>query len=240
MMGFRFPRRTRLAAVAGVLALAGGVGAAAAAGTSTHSMNMGGSSNTTTTSRMTMHRGHGPSSYGMTKAFFHHKAVSFTYSKGFFCDTSVRSKAPTGCEAGARAKKAPAKRTAPLYITVPLGFTTPAMSMDCPDGIVCVDHPRRIDLSRLAPALKPLYPGTSTKALAKQLRNVATPGHDHYITTKAEGKAIWWDVRIVGVTDKAEFNKITRHKSAKFLLHEVKAGRTTPVIPTNLFLFFSV
>jgi len=47
-------------------------------------------------------------------------------------------------------------------------------------------------------------------------------------------------VRIVGVTDKAEFHKINRHKSASYLLKQVKAGKTTGVIPTNLFLYFGV
>lgn len=231
-MGLRSSGGVRLAAVAGVLALAGGAGAAAA-GTSSHSMNM-------SRSATPMAMGHGPSSYGMTKAFYDHKAVSFTYSKGFFCDTSVRSKAPSGCEAGANFKKPPARRYEPLFITVPLGFTTRPMSMDCPNGIVCVDHPRRIDLSRLEPALKPLYPGVSKKRLTRILGNSPTPGHDHFIDTRAGGKAIWWDVKVVGVTKRAEYNKIARHKSAAFLEHEVRAGRTTEVIPTNLFLFFSV
>ena len=231
-MGFRLSGRSRFAAVAGALTLAAGIGAAGATGTS-HSMSA-------SASPASMHMGRGPSSYGMTKAFYRHKAVNFTYSKGFFCDTSVRSKAPSGCEAGANFKKAPAKRYEPLYITVPLGFKTRPMSMDCPNGIVCVDHPHRIDLSRLEPALKPLYPGVSKKQLIKALGNSPTPGHDHFIDTRAGGKAIWWDVKVVGVTKRAEYNKIARHKSAAFLKHEVKADKTTKVIPTNLFLFFSV
>lgn len=232
-MGFRFSGRSRLIAVAGVIALAGGVGAAAASGTSSHSMSMGHSS-------QMRGMGRGPASYGMTQAFYGGKAVSFTYSKGFFCDTSVKSKAASHCEAGANFKKAPAKRYEPLYITVPLGFTVPKMSMDCPKGIVCIDHPAHIDLSRLEPALKPLYKGVSKKALTKALSNAYTPGHDHFIDTRAGGKAIWWDVKVVGVTSKSEYNKIAAHKSAAFLKQEVKAGRTTGVIPTNLFLYFAV
>jgi hypothetical protein len=222
--------RSRFVAGIGALALAGSVGVATAATTSGHSMD---------TMNMSMGH-HGKASYGMTKAFFNGHAVNFTYSKGFFCDTSVKSKAPSGCEVGAPAKKAPAKRTAPLYITVPLGFSVPKMSMDCPAGVTCVDHPTKIDLSRLEPALKPLYPGLTKKQLTKALSNTATPGHDHFITTKAEGKRIWWDVEVVGVTSKAEYNKIANHKSAKYLLQQVKAGKTTPVLPSNLFLFFSV
>jgi hypothetical protein len=182
----------------------------------------------------------GVGEYGMTKAFFRGATTSFTYTKGYYCDARVGSTASTGCEAGANFRKPPAKVFDPLYITVPLGFTVPAMSMDCPNGLVCVDHPGTIDLRRLEPALKPLYPHLSHQQLRLALRNVKTPGHDHFITTRAGGHPEWWDVRIVGVTDRAEYDKIHASKSATFLRQEVNAGRTTPVIPTNLFLYFGV
>ena len=55
----------------------------------------------------------------MTKAFYNGYQAPFTYTKGFFCDTSVASTATSGCEAG-EAYKPPA-------------------------GLVCVDHPGSID-----------------------------------------------------------------------------------------------
>ena len=216
--------KTRLASAAAVMALAGGVGAAVAA----------------TSPAMAMGSGHGTNEYGMTKAFFHGKALSFTYSKGYFCDTSVSSAATTGCEAGAKWNTAPAKHHDPLYITVPLGFTEKMSKMDCPSGLVCVDHPGTIDLTRLEPALKPLYPQLSDAQLTGALKNAATPGHNHFITDRNHGKPEWWDVKVVGVTSKAEYKKINAHRSAAFLKKEIKAGRTTAAIPTNLFLFFSV
>jgi hypothetical protein len=127
-----------------------------------------------------------------------------------------------------------------LYITVPLGFPVKPMNMDCPNGLICVDHPGTIDLRRLEPALKPLYPDLTDKQLRAALANFAVPGHQHFITDRNHGKAEWWDVRIVGVTDRAEYQKLNQHKSAAYLLKQVKAGKTTPVIPTNLFLFFGV
>lgn len=42
------------------------------------------------------------------------------------------------------------------------------------------------------------------------------------------------------MTDKAEYDKITQHQSASYLLRQVQQGKTTPVIPTNLFLRFGV
>ena len=187
-----------------------------------------------------MSHGRGINEYGMTQAFYKGTRLSFTYTKGFYCDTHVRSAASSKCEAGAKWKKAPARDFDPLYITVPLGFKVHPMRMECPDTLVCVDHPGTIDLSRLEPALKPLYPQLSDAQLTAALKNYQTPGHNHFITTRAGGRAEWWDVRVVGVTNRAEYNRITQHRSARFLLRQVKAGRTTPVIPTNLFLFFAV
>src|SRR4051812_16447500 len=76
--------------------------------------------------------GHGINESGMTRAFFKGPRLSFTYTKGFFCDTSVRSTASSGCEAGATFTKAPAKHFDPLFITVPLGFDQPMNMIDCP------------------------------------------------------------------------------------------------------------
>jgi hypothetical protein len=219
--------RTRIVSAIAAAVLAGGIGVAVAASSPDTPSNA-------------MSAGRGIDEFGMTKAFFDGKTTSFTYTKGFFCDRKVSSTATSKCEAGATWQKAPSKQHDPLYITVPLGFTVPAMKMECPDGLVCVDHPGTIDLTRLEPALKPLYPSLTDAQLTAALKNFAVPGHQHFITDLNNRKAEWWDVRIVGVTDKAEYNSITQHKSASYLLSQVKAGKTTPVIPTNLFLFFAV
>lgn len=183
---------------------------------------------------------HGPNEFGMTMGDFRGDHVGFTYTHGFWCDRHVRSTASSRCEGGKKWKHAPSKQHDPLYITVPLGFNVKPMAMDCPSGLVCVDHPGTIDLRRLEPALKPLYPGLTDKQLRHALANFAVPGHQHFITDRNHGRPEWWDVRIVGVTDKAEYQKLNRHQSAAYLLEQVKQGKTTPVIPTNLFLFFGV
>ena len=184
--------------------------------------------------------GRGINEYGMTKAFYRGHTTSFTYAKGYWCDRHIRSTATSKCEAGAKWTHAPSKNHDPLYITVPLGFTASPMSMDCPTGLVCVDHPGTIDLRRLEPALKPLYPTLTKAQLTAALANYPTPGHQHFITTRNGGKPEWWDVRIVGVTSRAEYQAINQHKSAAYLLRQVKEKKTTGVIPTNLFLYFGV
>ena len=217
--------RARLVAGIATLLVAGSVGVAVAATSP--------SSNATSA-------GHGVPEFGLTRAYFRGDTVDFRYTKGFFCDTSVASASSSGCEVGAKFNVAPSRQFDPLYIAVPLGFTVPAMKMECPSNLVCVDHPGTLDLTRLESALKPLYPSLTDAELTDALKNFATPGHNHFITDRNHGRAEWWDVRVVGVTDKAEFNRIIKHRSAHYLLKQVRAGKTTPVLRSNLFLFFSV
>ncbi len=219
-------RRSRVAAATLAVVLAGGVGVAAAATSSTPSNAMS--------------KGMGVNEYGMTKAYFQGQTVNFTYTQGFYCDRHVASAASSGCEAGAPFKVAPAMNYDPLYITVPLGFSVPTMTMDCPTGLVCVDHPGTIDLSRLEPALKGLYPQLSAAQLTAALKNSAVPGHEHFITTLNGKRPEWWDVDVVGVTSLKEWNAINAHRSFSFLNQQVKKQLTTGIIPTNLFLYFSV
>ena len=185
-------------------------------------------------------KGIGMNQFGMTQSYFNGRTVSFTYTKGFYCDKHVSAASTSGCEAGAAYKVPPAAKFDPLYIEVPLGFTVPMASMECPTGLVCVDHPGTIDLSRLEPALKGLYPQLSAAQLTTALKNSGTPGHEHFLTTLNGGMAEWWNVDVIGVTSLKEWNAINTHKSFTFLNQQVSKKLTTPIIPTNLFLFFSV
>ena len=183
----------------------------------------------------------GVNEFGMTKAFLNGKALSFTYTKGFFCDTSVASAASTKCEVGAKWKKAPSRQHDPLFITVPLGFSPKSM-MECPSGLVCVDHPATADLSRLEPALKGLYPKLTAAQLTAALKNFALPGHDHFITDSNGGKPEWWDVRVIGVTSPAVYAQIVSHGSYAYIAKLLKAKNKSVLgpIPTNIWLYFSV
>ena len=222
-----FTKSPRLLAATMALVAAGGVGVAAAATAAPTPSNA-------------IQKGMGINEFGMTQSYFNGHTVSFTYAQGFYCDKHVMAAATSGCEAGAAFKVPPAKNFDPLYITVPLGFTVPAMSLECPSALACVDHPGTIDLSRLEPALKALYPQYTAAQLSAALANTATPGHEHFITTLNGHKAEWWNVDVVGVTSLAEWNAINSHKSFSFLNQQVNQKLTTPIIPTNLFLSFSV
>ena len=183
--------------------------------------------------------GHGQNEYGLTAGFHAGAKVDFVYSKGFFCDTSVAAASSTGCEVGQKWKVAPRAQHDPLFITVPLGFSVPGPHMDCPNTLKCVDHPYTIDLSRLAPALAPIFK-TTPEELAPVLENYVTPGHDHFLTDLNNGKPEWWDVYVVGVTDRATYDAIHAHRSYSYIQSLLKAKNKHVVgpIPTNLFLFF--
>jgi hypothetical protein len=220
----------RFAAIATALVAVGGLGVAVASSGSP-------SSNA-------KQPGRGVGEFGMTAANYEGVSLPFTYSKGFYCDTGVASSATSGCEAGANFASPPpaAKHFDPLYITVPLGFTEPMNMLQCPDGLVCVDHPGTIDLTRLEAALKPLYPGLTDEQLTAALKNFAVPGHDHFITDTNRGNPEWWDVKVVGVTSPTTYAAIQAHKSFGYIAKLVNAHDPSVVgpIPTNLFLYFSV
>jgi hypothetical protein len=188
--------------------------------------------------------GRGIGESGMTLANYKGLTLSFTYSKGFFCDTSVASSASSACEAGAMYNSLPpaAEHIDPLYITVPLGFTIPMNMLQCPDTLVCVDHPGTIDLSRLEPALKPLYPNLTDAQLTAILKNFVVPGHDHFIDNTNGGNPEWWDVKVVGVTSPATYAAIQARHSLGYIRQLINAHDPNVVgpIPTNLFLYFSV
>jgi hypothetical protein len=188
--------------------------------------------------------GRGINEFGMTVANYDGVPLDFTYSKGFFCDTSVASSATSKCEAGATYNSLPpaANHQDPLYITVPLGFTVPMNMLQCPDALVCVSHPGTIDLTRLEPALKPLYPSLTDAQLTEALKNFAVPGHDHFIDDTNRGNPEYWNVVVVGVTSPATYAAIQSHRSVDYITNLVNHKDPTVVgpIPTNLFLYFAV
>ncbi|GAB3656634.1 hypothetical protein GCM10027596_11090 [Nocardioides korecus] len=233
-------RRRVGAAAAALVALTGGVVATSTIG-SASAAGPASAGRASAAAAATMAPGRGEDDFGMTRAFFRGHRVGFTYSHGFYCDTSVASKATSRCEAGEKWKKAPSADHDPLFITVPLGFK-PSKMVDCPAGLTCVDHPMTIDLSRLEKALKPLYPQYTDAQLTEALGNTPTPEHDHFITTRNGGKREWWDVYVVGVTSRTVYNRIHRHESYAYIRHLIAEKNKAVVgpIPTNLFLFFSV
>src|SRR5262249_54967787 len=99
-----------------------------------------------------------------------------------------------------------------------------------------------IDLTRLEPALKPLYPSLTDAQLTAALQNFAVPGHDHFITEDNNGQPEWWDVKVIGVTSPTTYANIRAHRNFSYIANLIRAHNpaVTSIIPTNLFLFFAV
>ncbi len=107
----------------------------------------------------------------------------------------------------------PASSFDPLYVVVPLGFTPPKNTLQCPVAGHCIDHPGTIDLSAV---------------LGKGTSNLALPAHSHIVATANGGQSEWWNVDVVGVTSLKAWDKIVWAKSdaeLQFLQrHDSKRG----------------
>jgi hypothetical protein len=176
---------------------------------------------------MSMSASSGTTHVGTTKGWLNGRTVKFTYTKNFFCKEPPSSGAVSHCELGANYSSIPASDFDPLYVVVPVGFTPDKSTLQCPTAGKCIDHPHRIDLSRVF--------GSGTE-------NALLPPHSHIVTTAAGHDAEWWNVDVVGVTSQRAWNRIVADKSYSTIARMRANGNThvTDNLTTNLFLFFRV
>jgi hypothetical protein len=171
-----------------------------------------------------------PVSNATTPAWVDGRTVTVQYAQNFFCDTSVASSAPSGCEVGTDSNRGPVANAdrSVLYVLVPL-FDSPSPTPMCAIAS-CPNHPLTIDLSRIAGAL-----GVTPGAVA----SVPLPAHSHILDGAAGG---WWDVKIVAVTNQTAWTALAAGKSeaTMFALINTASSGVLGPIPTNLYLFFNV
>jgi len=167
-----------------------------------------------------------PARTGFTKGFFAGHTVRFFYSKNFRCAAPPAATASSKCEGGTNYTQTPASTFDPLYVIVPLGFTPPKNTLQCPAGH-CIDHPHTIDL---------------TSVLGAGTGNLPLPAHSHIVATANSHQSEWWNVDVVGVKSMSAWDKLIRSKNAHELqyLQRRHPSQVTGNIPTNLFLYFSV
>lgn len=179
---------------------------------------------------------------GLTQGYLGSATGNVLYTQNYFCDKSVSAKSSTGCEAGASYSKLPpgttsASETSTLYIVTPLFKPEPA-NLQCPVQGYCIDHPPTVDLSRLASTLDPIL-----KTTPSQLANAPLSPHSHVILTANNYQPQWWNVKVIGVTNVAAFDKIiaspNKYAEAQTLAAS-SANGVTAAIPTNIFLWFQV
>ena len=164
------------------LMLAGLLVAGLAAVSGTALASSGSVSSTAAMSDMAQTASSGHAKTGFTNGWYDGHTVRFFYSKNYFCQTPPASRASSNCEAGADYTQTPASTFDPLYVVVPLGFTPPKSTLQCPVAGKCIDHPSTIDLSAV------LGSGTS---------NLALPAHSHIVATANSGQSEWWNVDVV-------------------------------------------
>ena len=161
---------------------------------------------------------------GTTQGWFNGKTVSFLYSRPYFCAQPPASAADSGCEVGADAQTAPISDPdiPELWVVVPLGFTPPQGTLQCPVAGNCINHPHDIDLSRVFGA---------------GAQDVLLPAHSHVIDDLQGG---WWETFVVGVTSQAAWDQLVAGKDLATVRALQQEGLATGDIPSNLFIFFNV
>ena len=161
---------------------------------------------------------------GTTEGWFNGKTVTFLYTRPYSCDQPPTSGADSGCEVGADAQSAPIgyPDVPELWVVVPLGFTPPEGTLQCPVAGDCIDHPHDIDLSRV---------------LGAGAEDVPLPAHSHVIDDLQGG---WWKTFVVGVTTQAAWDRIVAGKDLATVRELQQEGLATGDIPSNLFIFFNV
>lgn len=204
------------------LALVGVLGVALAVASGTAFASSGSSTAGTSMAGMTSN-----GKVGTTQGWYDGKTVTFHYSKNYFCKMPPASGAKSRCEAGSDYTETPSNSFDPLYVVVPLGFTPPKATLQCPVAGHCIDHPSTIDLSAV------LGSGTS---------DVLLPAHSHVVATANGGHAEWWNVDVVAVKQVWAWDKIVADKSDAELryLQTYDPKVVTGNITSNLFLYFSV
>jgi hypothetical protein len=161
---------------------------------------------------------------GTTEGWFDGRTVTFLYTSPYFCAQPPSSAADSGCEVGADSQTAPIgdPDVPELWVVVPLGFTPPQDTLQCPVAGDCIDHPHDIDLSRV------LGPGAE---------DVPLPAHSHVIDDLQGG---WWKTFVVGVTTQDAWDRIVAGKDLSTVRALQQEGLATGDIPSNLFIFFNV
>ena len=159
--------------------------------------------------------------------------VSLLYTQNYFCDFSVRSRASTGCEFGARARRLPPgvasrRNTDPLYLMFPAGSLAgqgTALQPECQHAGLCTDHPCRVDFSRV---------------VGRGAGNMLLPIHDHFETTRNGNRPEWHNLYAFMVTDKANWFKADESHDVRtlFKLARTPHSGVRGPFPSNIFFFF--
>lgn len=158
---------------------------------------------------------------GLINGWLNGETVSLRYTRMYFCAEPPTSAVSTKCEVGADATIAPRSGPIPtIYALAPAGFKPDPATVHCPGGVVCLNHPHALDLSRVG------LPDS-----------VFAPAHSHIITDRQSG---WHHTVNIRVKTIEAWNMIAAAKTLDKVRELQAAGLVAPDKPTNVYFFFEV
>ena len=112
---------------------------------------------------------------GDTKGFINGwldgEEVDLRYTRQYFCAEPPTSGVETDCEVGAAGEVAPRSGPIPkIYALAPAGFQPAPATLHCKGGILCLNHPVMLDVSRLG-----------------LVASVTKPAHSHILASRQAG-----------------------------------------------------
>lgn len=162
---------------------------------------------------------------GLTDSWYDGATINLNYSHQYFCGDHSLSAATTGCEIGAATKVRPPSGAvvSPIYVMTPIGFAP--KNLQCPVVGNCIDHPPRVDASRVF--------GAAAK-------NAPLPPHSHIIVDREGALSSWWPVIVIGVTNQHAWNQIAQGKDLATVnrIRQEHPAWVTADVPSNIYLFF--
>jgi len=183
--------------------------------------------------------------------------VQLEYSHDFFCATPPKSSGSSKCEAGEAAITAPPSGpvVSNVYLLIPIGFSPPESTLQCPVDGHCIDHPHTIDVSRLVGPHGNEQGEEHGKRHGKghgkqqgdeqgddqgEQQGTVLPAHSFVIEDQEAFQSTWWPVVLVRVKTLDAWNAIAAAKSIDAVDACQASGGCFPENDTNAFLFFQV
>ena len=158
---------------------------------------------------------------GFINGWLDGEEVDLRYTRQYFCAEPPLSGVDTHCEVGAPGEVAPRSGPIPkIYALAPAGFQPDPATLHCKGGILCLNHPAMLDVSRLG-----------------LVASVTKPPHSHILPDRHAG---WHNTVNIRVPSLEAWNEIAAAKNLTKVRELQAAGRLGPDIPTNVYFFLEV
>jgi hypothetical protein len=158
---------------------------------------------------------------GFINGWLNGEEVDLRYTRQYFCAEPPESGVDTNCEVGALGEVVPRSGPIPkIYALAPAGFQPDPVTLHCKGGILCLNHPVMLDVSRLG-----------------LVASVTKPAHSHILASRQAG---WHNTVNIRVPSLEAWNEIAAAKSLAKVRELQQAGRVGPDIPTNVYFFLEV